>query len=196
MTYQAPDGWRLPPSYPQHATPADGSAHLSSRAHRALRLFVTAGAWGAGLCLIIGSVALVAEAAGPAPATHVTQAAGHYHLPAGQLDSHSAKARRHPAPGGTHDVLRAFIGTGNQTTSQFTVAAHSRWELQWSYACAPHAGRGALVIREGNAGGGGVSVAEMGAAGHGSTWTYSSVGTHYLVVLTNCAWAIEVTGRR
>ena len=134
MTYQAPDGWRLPPSNPQHATPADGSAHLSSRAHRALRLFVTAGAWGAGLCLIIGSVALV--------------------------------------------------------------AARSRWELQWSYACAPHAGRGALVIREGNAGGGGVSVAEMGAAGHGSTWTYSSVGTHYLVVITNCAWAIEVTGRR
>jgi hypothetical protein len=168
---------------------------MSIHAHRALRLFVTAGAWAAGLCLIVGSVALVAEAAGPAPETHVTAAAG-YPLRTGQLPGHGAKAHGDPAPGGQRDVLRAFVGTGNRTTSQFTVAPHSRWELRWSYKCAARSPRGRLVIREGNAAGSGVSVDAAGAAGQGSAWTYSDTDTHYLVVLTNCAWTIDVTGHR
>ena len=196
MTYQARDGWRLPPRCPQHAAPLGGSAPLSVHAHRALRLFITAGAWAAGLCLIIGSVALVAEAAGPAPSTPVTAAAAGDHLRTGQLPGHAAKAHRDPAPGGTHDVLRAFVGTGNRTTSQFTVAPHSQWELRWSYKCAARSPRGRLVIRAGNAAGSGVSVDAAGAAGQGSAWTYSGAGSHYLVVLTNCAWTIDVAGRR
>ena len=35
-----------------------------------------------------------------------------------------------------------------------------------------------------------------GAAGAGSTWIYSRAAAHYLVVITNCAWTIKVTGSR
>jgi hypothetical protein len=195
MTHQAPEGWRLPPRGPQHAAPFGGSAPLSMRAHRALRLFVTAGAWAAGLCLIIGSVALVAEAAGPAPEAHVTTAAG-YPQRTRPLPGHGAKAHHAPASSGSLVVLRTFVGTGNWTTSQFTVAAHSRWELRWSYQCAARLPRGRLVISEGNDAGGGVSVDAAGAAGQGSAWTYSDAGSHYLVVLANCAWTIDVAGHR
>ena len=52
-------------------------------AHRALRLAGVAGAWAAGLCLVIGSVALVAETTQPTSATHVSTAAGVRHLRAG-----------------------------------------------------------------------------------------------------------------
>jgi hypothetical protein len=56
--------------------------------------------------------------------------------------------------------------------------------------------RGRLLIREGNAAGGGASVDAAGPAGYGSTWTYSAAGTHYLVVITNCGWTIRVAGHR
>jgi hypothetical protein len=194
MTYQAPDGWRLPPPRcPQHAAPLGGSAPVTIQVHRALRLFVTVGAWAAGLCLVVGSVALVAEAAGPRAAMRITAAAGGYPLHTSKLPGHGGQAGRDRASGGK---MRAFAGTGNQTTGQFLVAAHSRWELQWSYTCATHSPGARLVIREGNAAGGGVSVAAMGAAGHGSTWSYSDTAAHYLVVLTSCAWSVEVVAHR
>jgi hypothetical protein len=197
MTYQAPDGWRMaPPPCPQHAAPF-ASAPVSVHVHRALRLFVTVGAWAAGLCLIVGSVALVAEAAGPSATMHEAAALGHYPQRAAQLSGHGrSPAARRPArrwvPG---DRLGTFAGIGSQTTGRFLVAAHSRWELQWSYTCTAAAPGGRLIIREGN-GSGGVSVAATGAAGHGSTWTYSDLSAHYLVVLTSCVWAVEVVGRR
>src|SRR5215475_2923298 len=65
MIYQTPDGWRLERRGPQHAAPLASSAPLRRHSGRALRLIVTAGAWGAGLCLVIGLVAMVAQSAGP-----------------------------------------------------------------------------------------------------------------------------------
>jgi hypothetical protein len=191
MTYQTPDGWQLPPRCPQHAAPFGSSGPLHLHAHRALRLFVTAGAWAAGLCLIIGSVALVAGSAGPADATHVRAAAAR----SGQLPGRGHQPRRRP-PGSAGHLLGTFTGTGNRTTSQFSVAAHSRWELQWFYQCPARTPGGHLIIREGNAAGNGVSVAAAGSSGHGSTWTYSSASSHFFVVTTNCAWTAKVLGHR
>jgi hypothetical protein len=179
MTYQTPDGWQLPPRCPQHAAPFGSSGPLHLRAHRALRLFVTAGAWAAGLCLIIGSVALVAGTAGPAHAAHLRPAAK-----SGQLPGHAGH------------LLRTFTGTGSRTTSQFSVAAHSRWELQWLYRCPSRTPGGHLIIREGNAAGNGVSVDAAGTSGRGSTWTYSSASDHFFVVTTNCTWTARVLGHR
>jgi hypothetical protein len=192
MTYQTPDGWQLPPRCPQHAAPFGNSGPLPLHAHRALRLLVTAGAWAAGLCLIIGSVALVAGTAGPAGATHVRAAAAR----TGQLPGHHHHARRPPGAGRAGHLLRTFSGTGNRTTSQFSVAAHSRWELQWLYHCPSRRPDGHLLIWEGNAAGNGVSVDETGASGRGSTWTYSSASAHFFVVTTNCAWTARVLGHR
>jgi hypothetical protein len=195
MTYQTPDGWRLPPRCPQHAAPFGSSTPLRIHTHRALRLFVTAGAWAAGLCLVVASVALVAKAAGPARATHVTSTAHHYGVPSGRLPGHAGTGGRSAPAGGAHDVLRTFAGTGNRITSQFTVAAaHSRWELRWSYQCTGNASADRLIIMEGNAARSGVSVDAAGAEGQGTTWAYSDAGTHYLVVTTNCAWTARVLG--
>jgi hypothetical protein len=201
MTYQAPRGWRTQPRGAQHAAPFGSNTPLVVHAHRALRLFVTAGAWAAGLCLVIALVALVAETAGPASATHVTAAAG-----SAQLSARAAKARagqhgRHGGSagqaGGSHraPVLGAFSGRGNRTTGPFAVPAPGRWNLRWSYQCPPRTPRGQLIIREGGSGDG-LSVDATGPAGHGSTSSYSATARHYLVVITGCSWNVRVTGVR
>jgi hypothetical protein len=189
MTYQAPNGRRLPVPGTQHAAPSGYCTPARLHARRALRLVATAGTWAAGLCLVIGSIALVAEAAGPASTTHVTAAArvaGLHHAGPQDPAGHKAAAL----------VSRTFTGTGNRTTGQFTVAPHSRWDLRWSYACPARAPGGHLIIREGDAGNAGVAVSADGASGAGSSWTYSPEAAHYLVVLADCSWKIRVTGRK
>jgi hypothetical protein len=189
MTYQAPDGWQFPVHGTHHAAPFGHSTPVRLHTRRALRLVATAGTWAAGLCLVIGSIALVAEAAGPTSTTHVTAAArvaGLHHAGPPDPAGHSAAA----------PVTRTFTGTGNRTTSQFTVAPDSRWELRWSYACPARAPGGHLIIREGGAGNAGVAVSAGGASGAGRAWTYSPGSAHYLVVLASCSWTIRVTGRK
>jgi hypothetical protein len=184
MSYPAPDGWhQFPVSGSHHAAPL-GATPARIHTRRALRLLTVAGAWAAGLCLVVGSITLVAEAAEPASATHVSTAAGVRHLGNSKLASHA------------RPLTHTFRGTGNMTTGQFTVAPQRRWNLQWSYACAGRAPAGHLLIREGGAGNAGVSVTATGPAGTGSTWTYAHAAAHYLVVITNCTWTIRVTGSR
>jgi hypothetical protein len=187
MTYPAPGRWQFPVHGSHHAAPFGNATPMRIHAHRALRLLAVAGTWAAGLCLVIGSVALVAETAGPASATHVSTAAGVHHLRHGKLAGHGGRAR---------SLARTFRGTGNQTTGAFTVAVNHRWGLRWSYACPGRARPGNLLIREGGAGNRGVSVSASGAAGAGSTWAYSQAAGHYLVVISNCTWTIRVTSGR
>src|ERR1019366_9613431 len=68
MTHQAPSRWQPPRRNPQHGAAA-GHAPPSPRDHvrRALRLIVTAGSCAAGLCLVVGLVALVAAVTKPQP---------------------------------------------------------------------------------------------------------------------------------
>lgn len=186
MTYPAPDRWQFSVHGSHHAAPFGNATPMRIHAHRALRLLAVAGSWAAGLCLVIGSVTLVAETAGPASATHVSTAAGVRHL----------RNKALPARGRSGALTRTFRGTGNQTTGQFTVAVDRRWALRWSYACPARARAGHLLIREGDAGTAGVSVTASGSAGAGRTWTYSQAPAHYLVVITDCTWTIQVTGRR
>jgi hypothetical protein len=197
MTYQAPEGWRLPPRGAHHAAPFGSTTPLLVHAQRALRLFVTAGTWAAGLCLVIGLVALAAEAAGPARPTHVTAAAG-----ASRLGPADAGGRHHGGRAGQsggrpgRSALRTFAGAGNRTTGAFSVAAPGRWVLQWSYACPAGTPGGRLIIREGGTGSDGVSVDATGSAGHGSSSSYSTSASHYLVVITSCSWRVSVGGAR
>jgi hypothetical protein len=190
MTYQAPDGWQFPVHGTHHAAPFGQPTPMRLHTRRALRLVATAGTWAAGLCLVIGSVALVAEAAGPTSATRGTAAAG----VAGVHRAGTQATAGHGAAAAP--VTRTFTGTGNRTTGQFIVAPGSRWELRWSYSCPARAPGGHLIIREGGAGNTGVSVLAAGAAGAGRSWTYSPGTAHYLVVLASCTWTIRVTGRR
>ena len=184
MTYPAPDGWQLPGHGPHHAAPLRHATPGRRQAHRALRLLAVAGGWAAGLCLVIGSVTLVAETARPATATHVSTAAG-------VDDLGNRKPAAHAGP-----LTRVFRGTGSQTTSQFTLTPGHRWNLRWSYACPGRAPSGHLLIRDDGAGNAGPSVSAAGAAGGGSTWIYAQAAAHELVVITNCTWTIRVTGNR
>jgi hypothetical protein len=193
MSYPAPDGWQFPVHGSHHAPPSRHATPVRLHAHRALRLAGVAGAWAAGLCLVIGSVALVAETTQPTSATHVRTAAG-VSTATGVRHVQNGKLARHALR--TGPLTRTFRGTGNRTTSQFTVAPHHRWNLRWSYACPSRPAAGHLLIREGDAGNAGVSVSASGAAGAGSTWTYAQAAAHYLVVITNCTWTIQVTGNR
>ena len=93
-------------------------------------------------------------------------------------------------------VLHTFAGTGNRTTSAFSVAAPGRWILQWSYRCPAGTPGGRLIIREGGTGSDGVSVDATGAAGHGSSSSYATSSGHYLVVITSCSWNVSVFGAR
>lgn len=187
MTYQAPNGWQFPGHGSHHAAPFGDSTPMRIHAHRALRLLAVAGAWAAGLFLVLGSMALVVKSTGPTSTTHLAAAARVHHLgPRQKLSGHSRPAG---------PVTHTFRGTGNRTTGQFTVAPNRRWDLSWSYAC-PARLSGHLLIREGAAGNAGISVSASGAAGSGRTSTYSRASAHYLVVITDCTWTIQVTGPR
>lgn len=203
MTYQAPEGWRLPPRGAHHAAPLGSTTPLLVHAHRALRLFVTAGTWAAGLCLVIGLVTLAAEAAGPGRPTHVTAAAGASRLSSADGGGRAGQGgRQHGGragqPGGRpgRSVLSTFAGTGNRTTGAFSVAAPGRWVLQWHYWCPAGTPRGRLIIREGGTGSDGVSVDAAGLAGRGSSSSYSTSAGHYLVVITSCSWKVSIVGAR
>ncbi|MGA3154063.1 MAG: hypothetical protein ACLPN6_16480 [Streptosporangiaceae bacterium] len=74
MSFPAPDDGRPPPA-PQHAVAWDVRTPLQLHVHRAVRLLAAVGGYGAGLCLIIGMVALVAVDARPGRQTHITAAA-------------------------------------------------------------------------------------------------------------------------
>jgi hypothetical protein len=184
MSYPAPDGWQFPVHGSHHAAPLRHATARRGQAHRALRLLAIAGGWTAGLCLVIGSVTLVAETAQPATATHVSTAAGVH-------DPGNTKPAARAGP-----PTRVFRGTGDQTTTRFAVTPGHRWNLRWSYACPGRPPSGHLLIRDGAAGNAGASVSASGAAGGGSTWIYAQAAAHYLVVITNCSWTIRVTGNR
>jgi hypothetical protein len=168
MTPQAPHGWPQPPRAPQHAAPHRPSTSLGTHASRALRLFAIAGTGAAGLCAVVGSVALVAIATGPARATHAAK------LP----------AIRAPV---------VLAGHGSARTGPFRIGGNGSWTLRWSYNCTALGHRGRFVVSEGAANPvSGVSVSEVGLAGSGVTRTDQDAGTRYLVVSSRCAWTLRV----
>jgi hypothetical protein len=191
MINHTPDGWRLQRRGPQHAAPFGSSAPLHAHGVRALRLVVAAGAWGAGLCLIVGLVTMVARAAQPRALASDT--AGDSQRTSAGVD---AGLNSGTLTGKTdYRVTRTFQGAGTHAIGPFAVAPHSPWQLDWSYRCARAAGRGRLLILDGS-GADEVSVDAAGAAGSGSTWAYSTARRHDLMVFSSCAWVVTVIVQR
>jgi hypothetical protein len=189
MIYQSRDDdrWRLERRGPQHAVPFGSSDPLRRHGGRALRLIVTAGAWGAGLCLVIGLVAMVAQAA----PSHPARAADRY------SDSHYPDSRNPETITSSSTAydryIRRFSGTG-LALHPFDVARHSRWQLRWSYHCGTGT-RGYLTISEPTISAG-VRVQSAGAGGHGITWAFSYATSHFLEINGSCPWTVTVAGRR
>jgi hypothetical protein len=193
MIYQTRDDdrWRLERRGPQHAVPFDGSDPLRRHGGRALRLIVTAGAWGAGLCLVIGLVALVAQATPSRPARAADRGGiGDRSLP----DRTDGRIRDTITSNTAYDgYIRRFSGTG-LAYHPFQVAGHSRWQLRWSYHCFGGT-RGYLTISE-PAISTGVRVQSAGTAGRGTTWAFSDAAAHFLAIRGSCPWTVTVAGRR
>ena len=164
MTHQAPSRWQPPRRNPQHGAAA-GHAPPSPRdqVRRALRLIVTAGSCAAGLCLVVGLVALVAAVTKPQPSrpTNIAATASGargttklpYQPPPALVDAahpdHGGRGPSllHPAPGARAAVLAALAGSGNAVTPQFSISGIA-WRLSWSCRCgAARAGR-QLIVRE------------------------------------------------
>jgi hypothetical protein len=150
-TYRDPDGWPRPQRLPQHAAaPFARSSPYRLQASRALRLLGLAGTWAAGLCLVIGAIALVASAASPGktakvndtsalgPVRTVTLPPGHRAPPAGQQASRTGRPSR---PGHKGDRKGRAGRTGH------TVARVVRTDLQ-ARVIAAFAGSGSQTTRQ------------------------------------------------
>lgn len=191
MTHPPLDAWRLPSRLPQHAAPVGFASPGRRRAHQALRLFVAAGTWAAGLCLVIGSVVLVATAAGPEHDAGLRATSQRTSVTAGRSDPPIAMPYRQVA---------LFTGRGGRITRRFWVTARVPWHLQWSYSC-PRGRNGQLVVEDTSGAstgttGLGASISDSGAAGHGTTRFDPSGRSHYLIVLSSCNWTMKVMQSR
>lgn len=195
MTRQAPYGRRRPPRAAHHAAPLHPSTPLRRHAGRALRLCATAGTAVAGLCLVVGSVALVAAATGPAPATHPGAAARAGSRQQRTASTGGAKTAG-PGPAGSRGVLAVISGHGSETTRPFAVGGNGTWTLRWSYSCQASGRRGSFMVDVGGPGSiSGAFVNVIGTAGHGASRAYRDDGTHYLAISSDCAWRIRVLGQ-
>jgi hypothetical protein len=204
MSYHDPDGWSVPPRRaPQHAAaPFSVSSRLRQQAHRALRLFVTAGTWAAGLCLVIGLLVLVASAARPGRIGHLTAASSAHAAAWRRAQANGARAARSSADrtaagektaasGQARQLIAEFAGHGDQTTGRFTLDESARWQLQWSYSCPAKLAYGLLIVED--TGASAVpSIDQSGLAGHGDTWLHSDGANHHLVVISTCSWTMKV----
>lgn len=203
MTRQGSYRRPQPPRIPLHAAPA-------GQRQRVLRLFIAAGTGAAGLCLVIGSVALVASAGGRPRSTTVTSAS---HLsPARPSPARLSPARLSPARtahGGSTPGLHgprlssahgrtilSSAGRGAGTSRRFTISGTGTWQLKWSYYdCSAQGGKGEFVVTETGTVPG-ASLSEFGTAGHGTAWAYRDKGSHHLVIRSECAWRIAVVGQQ
>lgn len=194
---------RFRPGAPRHAAGLPFASPLRNHAHRALRVFVAAGSCAAGLCLLIGSIVLVAAAADndrgqPARAaadqTRLATGPGRAgQLAAGRAAKAAARDRRRP---GAYRVVTAFSGRGNQTTRPFRLRPHLRWELRWTYNC-PAAAVGQLIVEAaGGTEAAGASIYQTGIGGTGSTWLNTGGPKHSLVVISTCSWTMKAVQAR
>jgi hypothetical protein len=205
-TYHDSDGWPRPLRAPQHAAAPFGPPLLARlQAHRALSLFVTAGTWAAGLCLVTGAIAIVVSAASPGKVATTSEASSQ-HLTAGSLrngrplaavsgradPSASRPAPDHSRTAGQFRRIVRFTGHGDETTREFQIRSASRWQIQWAYTCPASLRTGLLVVEDADPGAVGASISEAGTAGSGATWLRASARDHRLVVISTCSWTLKV----
>ena len=209
-SYYDPDGWPTPQRVPQHAaTPFLRTKDFRLQARLALRLAVTAGTWAAALCLVIGSIVLVASATSPgriAPvktASSARQVSKHGKLSSrlqktrtlGHVKSSGPSAAGPSTPGAlgavTSGLVATFRGYGDQTTRPFVIATADRWQIQWAYNCAASVA-GVLVVEAAGPTTIAADISQSGPAGHGDTWLTPGGRRHQLMVISTCSWTLRV----
>ncbi|HXW45632.1 MAG TPA: hypothetical protein VEL03_12645 [Streptosporangiaceae bacterium] len=201
----------MPQHGPQHAaTPFARSKDFRLKAHLALRLLATAGMWAAGLCLVIGSIVLIASAASPGRISPVTIASAAQHLArhtsagarirngrtTGKVGRSGPQELRPPAHASqmtaAAKLIAVFSGHGDRTTSTFGIEAGAGWLIQWAYNCPASAAVGLLVVDAGAPTAVGTDISQSGPQGRGDTWLAPGRRTHSLIVISACSWTLRV----
>jgi hypothetical protein len=169
---------RSPMRTPLHeAWPIHRSSPSREHTRRALRLFVTAGCYVAGLCLVLALVAVVAAMTAPGHASG---------LAADDKVRHSVNGPTRLVPVLTHR------GDG-----RFSTTVHGPWQLRWWFgSCRPTGAAGYLFVRETSPGGpGSARLDRRGRAGSGATRWFRNTGTHRFLVRSDCTWTMRVQQR-
>jgi len=193
MTYRDSDGWYLPSRIPQHAAPFGFSRPLKRRAHVALRLFVTAGTWAAGLCLVIGLVVFVSNAT----AADKGKNAGASSQGVDQLRSTNPITDVPQArPGRLHALPYSFTGHATTTSATFAIPSGHRLMIRWSYRCQASDSSRQFTIQDVLLRSGqprpGPAFIGSGLSGQGTIALPRGSRTHYLMISSTCAWRIKV----
>src|SRR5579871_5186048 len=111
--------------------------------HRLVRLLVTAGSAAAGLCLVIGLIALMVALGArqhvwPRASSHLTRSPGN-----GRRDGNGGGNGN--GNGHVRAVGRALTGRGGRRGREVRVDRQSRWGLAWSFRC-PAGRTGAFTV--------------------------------------------------
>jgi len=197
MTYRDSDGWYLPSRIPQHAAPFGFARPLRHRAHLAIRLFVTAGIWAAGLCLVIGLVVFVsnATAADKAKNAGANRNASQLGVPQGPRTDPTTPFPQ-AQPGRPHPLPYKFTGHGTTTSARFAVPVGHRLMIRWSYRCQTGTTTSQFTFEDVLLTSGkttpGPAVDGSGLSGQGTIALPRGARTHYLMISSTCSWKIKV----
>jgi hypothetical protein len=165
------------------------------QARRTLRLFMVAGTGAAGLCLVVGSVTLVASVSEPPRSATLMPASRQSST--GKPDPARGPGPRGAelSPAGVRTVL-TVTGRGSAISRRFTIGGTGTWQLRWAYRDCHALGRtgGFVVASTGKVTS--AVLSRFGTSGHGFTWAYQDPGRQRLVISSECAWSIRVVGQQ
>jgi hypothetical protein len=115
---------------------------------------------------------------------------------AAPAQSSAAAGDKTPAAAATPKVLLNIAGTGTKTTQTF--AAHSNWDMAWSYDCSSFGAQGNFIVSVYNSSDNTPNFDNQGVNQLGKKGAdvdhYHSGGSFYLKVISECKWTINVTG--
>jgi hypothetical protein len=112
--------------------------------------------------------------------------------PSASAASSPAAVSSSPAARPTKDrTVAVFTGLGQENTPRFTVT--STWKLAYSFSCKRFGQPGNFQVFE-NGGGdfSGILAYDLAMSESASTWANADAGTHYLQIISECAWTIRV----
>jgi hypothetical protein len=186
---------RTPRRRPRHAAASRPAPPYRLRDRRATRLLAVAGSAVAGLSLVVGAVALMAEITALPSATHVTVAGGQKPAQRLAVGRAAGGADRLGAPGSL--VIAQFAGHGQSRAPRFTMTGRGTWRIGWSYDCSAPGRPGTFIVTAIDAGiPRARPVDQTGRSGQGVTSAYPDAGTYDLAVDSGCAWTLRVLAGR
>jgi hypothetical protein len=138
---------------------------------------VTAGGAVAGLCLVLGLVALVAAVGNPGAGRSGTASAG----------SRPGRSERPTLTVGA--TVASFRGTGMTHQTTKTIKVPDTWGISWAFQCQP--GRtGGFTVADGMRGT--VLIKDPANRGHGIWWDFHAPGNHQLLFISDCTWHVLI----